>query len=130
MKLQELDTLIPQYADNKKTLDSYKEICDKENKKIKDIMKDFTVQKYEAGGYKATYTISKRETMNEEKLLEIAHTYEIPEIIKTKEYIDFDALENAIYHGRISNDILEKMNEAKEVKEIVTLRVTKKGDKE
>lgn len=131
MKLNDLDKLIPQYAANKNELDSYKKICDKENAQIKAIMKDFVVTGYEAGGYKASYIVSKRETLNEEKLLEIAHQLGISEIVKTKEYIDFDALEKAIYDGKISDDILLEMNKAKEVKEVVTLRVTKiKQEKE
>lgn len=125
MKLNDLDTLIPQYAANKNELDSYKKICDKENAEIKAIMKDFVVTGYEAGGYKASYIVSKRETLNEEKLLEIAHQFGISEIVKTKEYIDYDALEKAIYDGRISEDIMMEMDKAREVKETVTLRVTK-----
>lgn len=124
-----LDELIPQYASNKNEMDAYKKLCDKENAEIKSIMKDLALQKYEAGEYKATYTISKRETMDEEILLEIAHQFGIPEIVKTKEYIDFDALENAIYNGKISPEILTEMDRARSVKEVVTLRVSKKkGD--
>lgn len=124
-----LDELIPQYASNKNEMDAYKKLCDKENAEIKSIMKDLALQKYEAGEYKATYTISKRETMDEEILLEIAHQFGIPEIVKTKEYIDFDALENAIYNGKISPEILTEMDRARSVKEVVTLRISKKkGD--
>lgn len=130
MKLNELDTLIPKYAANKSELDSYKKICDRENAQIKAIMKDFAVDKYTAGDYNASYIISTRESMNEEVLLEIAHNYGIPEIVKTKEYIDFDALEKAIYDGKISQEILLEMDKAKEVKEVITLRVTKKKEKE
>lgn len=124
-----LDELIPQYASNKNEMDAYKKLCDKENAEIKSIMKDLALQKYEAGEYKATYTISKRETMDEEILLEIAHQFGIPEIVKTKEYIDFDALENAIYNGKISPEILTEMDRARSVKEVITLRISKKkGD--
>lgn len=130
MKLKDLDELIPQYAANKAEADSYKKICEKENAKIKAIMKDFVVTEYETGEYRATYSVSTRETLNEDKLLEIAHHFGIPEIVKTKEYIDFDALEKAIYDGKISDDILLEMDKAKEVKEVVTLRVTKKKKEE
>lgn len=128
--LNDLDILIPRYVENKVEMESYKKICDRENAQIKSIMKDFAVQNYATGGYKATYSVSTRETMNEEMLLEIAHNFGIPEIVKTKEYIDFDALENAIYNGRISQEVLLEMNKAKEIKEVVTLRVTKIKKKE
>lgn len=127
-KLNDLDELIPRYAMNKAEADNYKKICDKENAQIKAVMADFAVQQYEAGGYKATYSVSTRESMNEDKLLAIAHQYGISEIVKTKEYIDFDALENAIYNNRISDEVLMEMDKAKEVKEVVTLRVTKKKE--
>lgn len=125
MKLQDLDTLIPRYAANKAEMDDYKKICDRENAEIKSIMKDFVVSSYEASGYTATYSVSERTSMNEEMLLDIAHNYNIPGIVKTKEYIDYDALEKAIYDGEISEEILLEMDKAKTVKEVVTLRVSK-----
>lgn len=125
MKLQDLDTLIPRYAANKAEMDDYKKICDRENAEIKSIMRDFVVSSYEASGYKATYSVSERTSMNEEMLLDIAHNYNIPGIVKTKEYIDYDALEKAIYDGEISEDVLLEMDKAKTVKEVVTLRVSK-----
>lgn len=130
MKLNDLDELIPQYAQNKAEMESYKKICDRENAEIKSIMKSFVVQTYQAGGYKASYSVSKRESMNEEMLLQIAHMHGIPEIVKTKEYIDFDALEKAIYDGKISDDILMEMDKAKETKEVVTLRISKVKNEE
>jgi len=125
-----LEELIPQYASNKAEMDDYKKICDRENAQIKDMMFAEGLDEKEAGGYVAKRTVQHRETMNEAKLLEIAHQFGIPEIVKTKEYIDFDALENAIYNGKISQDILLEMDKAKEVKEVVTLRVTKIKKKE
>lgn len=129
MELKTLDSLIPQYAANKREQDSYKKLCDKENAQIKAIMQDYVIPSYEAGGYKAVYSIQKRESINEELLLEIAHQHGISEIVKTKEYIDFDALENAIYNGRIPESVVLEMDAATEVKEIPTLKVTKMKEK-
>lgn len=136
MKLMtNLDELIPRYAQNKAEMDSYKKICDSENAQIKALMADLDDPVYEAGGYKATYSVQERESMNENVLLEILKhntgnnsvVLSSPDfgIVKLKEYIDFDALEKAIYDGKISDDVLLEMNKAKEVKEVVTLRVTK-----
>lgn len=121
-----LEELIPRYALNKSELDAYKKLCDTDNAKIKEMMLQSQEKKHEAGDYVATVTVSERETMNEEMLLEIAHHYGVSEIVKTKEYIDFDALEDAIYNGRIPQDILLQMNKARQVKEVVTLKVSKK----
>lgn len=127
MKLTDLDELIPNYAMNKQELDSYEKLCKKENAQIKAIMSKFKTLSYEVKGYKASYSVSDRVTMNEEMLLSIFDTASTKEmgIVKTKEYIDYDALENAIYNGLISKDMLLEMDKAKESKEVVTLRVTK-----
>ena len=134
-KMRSLDELIPQYAQNKVELDSYKKICENENAQIKSLMAELDDPVYETGGYKATYSVQERESMNEDVLLEILKhntgnnsvILSSPDfgIVKVREYIDFDALENAIYNGKISDEVLLEMNKAKEVKEVVTLRVTK-----
>lgn len=123
--LAELDRLIPQYAANKSEMDSYKKICDRENAEIKTLMADLELPQRIVGGYKAIRSVQRRETINEELLLAIAHKYNLFDVIKTKEYIDFDALEHAIYIGRISSNVLLEMDKAKEVKEVVTLTIKK-----
>lgn len=135
--MENLNELIPQYASNKAELDSYKKICDKENAQIKEIMLSEKLDICEAGGYKATCTVSVRESMNEEKLLEIYHKNEALiwklqdlGVIKTKEYVDFDMLEKAIYDEIIPKEMLLEMDKAKESKEVVTLRVSKIKKKE
>lgn len=129
-KLESLERLIPQYAANKSELDGYKALCDEENKAIKDVMGSYALQHYTAGGYKAVRTVQKRESMNEELLLEIAHKHGLTDIIKTREYIDYDALENALYNDRIPKAVIEEMDNAKEVKFVVTLKVSKVKAKE
>lgn len=125
-KALSLDTLIPQYAENKAILDDYKKICDTENKQIKDIMEEGS---YEAGGYKATKSVQVRENMNEDKLLDVMHNHrevaELNGIIKIKEYIDIDMLESAIYNKQIDKDMLMEIDKCRETKEVVTLRISK-----
>ena len=123
-----LDTLIPQYAENKSILDDYKKICDDENKQIKELMDEGS---YEVDGWKATKTISTRETMNEEKLLAVAkkNGYYLSDIIKTKEYIDMDKLEALLYKGNISKEVLMEIDKCRESKEVVTLRISKIKEK-
>jgi hypothetical protein len=125
-----LDDLIPRYAENKSLLDDYKKICDEENKKIKDMMEEGS---YESGGYKATKSVQHRESMNEDKLLDVLKNV-YPDalsvgIIKTREYVDMDALESAVYKGLISNDILMEIDKCREIKEVVTLRISKVKEK-
>ncbi len=119
-----LDDLILKYAENKEKLEAFKKLTEAENKEIKFLMKSSGETEHISDEYKASYIVSTRESMNEEMLLVVAHKYGIP-VIKTKEYIDFDALENAIYNNRISNEALLEMDKAKSKKEVVTLRITK-----
>lgn len=123
-----LDTLIPQYAENKSMLDDYKKICDDENKQIKELMDEGS---YEAGGYKATKTVTTRDSMNEAKLLDVLTKagFKDTSIIKTKEYVDMDELESAIYKGLIEKDILMEIDKCRESKEVVTLRISKIKEK-
>ena len=78
-------------------------------------------------GYTAHCIISNRETINEDMVLEILRAVD-PNLgcIKTKEYIDFDALERAIYNDQLDKDIIMKMDKARDSKEVVTLKITKK----
>lgn len=129
IKAETLDTLIPAYAENKSLLDDYKKICDEENKQIKEMMKEGS---YEVDGYKATKSIQHRESINEDKLLDVLQQYGVAydeKIIKTKEYVDIDALEKAIYNKSIPKNILMKIDKCRESKEVVTLRISKIKEK-
>lgn len=133
--MQKLDELIPQFAEHKEQAGELKKVCDSENAEIKDIMAEAGLKKYEADGYTATYIESKRESMNEEKLLNLLHnTFSKKQLkdlglIKTVEQVDESALENAIYHNLMGSEFVEKMAECKETSTVITLKVTKKKEK-
>lgn len=129
---ESLDILIPRYFQNKQELDDYKKICDKENRQIKDSMKALGKTEYPVGDYIAKYSVQQRESMNEDVLISLFTS--IPafknmntkyHIIKTKPYIDFDVLEKALYNNELSETLLTELDKAREVKEVVTLRVSK-----
>lgn len=129
LKDVDLDELIPMYAENKAELDSYKKLCDTENSQIKDKMLEIGQDTYSAGGYKAKRTVSERVSMNEDKLLTVMKKHNINEVIKTREYVDMDALENYLYHidedSSESEELLSDIDKCREIKEVVQLRVSK-----
>lgn len=128
--MAKLDELIVAFANNKKELDGYKKICDSQNANIKELMQADGLSEYVTGDYVARCTISKRESINEDKLLELSNEHiALKEAIKTKEYIDMDILEELIYAGKVDNETLIAMDKCKDVKEITTLKVTKKTKK-
>ena len=53
----------------------------------------------------------------------------LTDIIRTKEYIDMDALESAIYHGDISNDVVKTFSSCKDITETQVLNISKRKEK-
>ena len=134
-----LDNLLPSYYLNKTNSDQLKKELNKQNETIKQIMSDLVLSHYtdSTETFKATRSIQERSSMDEDILLAIiSESDELKSIadscgvIKTKEYIDFDALENAIYKEKLSKEQMLELNKAVSVKEVVTLRVTKVKKKE
>ena len=122
----ELKELILIYYDNKQNLDFYKKECDAGNAEIKKLMAEQKIKDYEVDGIVAKYVIQNKESMNEEALLKLLKEKGYTNVIKTKEYVDMDALENALYHDEIDKDTVVEMDKCKEVKEVIQLRVSKK----
>ena len=129
---EELEQLIPKYALNKGELDSYKKLCDADGNRIKQLMTENDEDEFTAAGYTAKKIIQHRETMVEERLLKLFHSVEGIEhlgLIKTKEVVDFDALEAALYNAELPTEVLEQLDSCRETKEVVTLKVTTKRKK-
>lgn len=122
-----LSTLIPSYKQHKTELKDLAEISDSENAKIKEYMESLKINRFVAGDWVAAVSDSKRESFNEPKLIELLKALDVKGIIKKKEYVDMDALENAIYNKEI--DAAAIMS-AKETKVITVLRIlkNKKGE--
>ena len=119
---RKLNKLIEEYYENKETLESYKKLVDEQNKLIKDLMGD--EYSIEVNGYRAVLSTAVKVTMDERKLLQILKKNNI-NCIRTKEYVDMDALENMLYHEDIPADVVKLISECKDEKETKTLRVTK-----
>lgn len=126
--MNNLNELIDAYALNKSELDSYKKICDKENAEIKALMTELELDKAMTDDYVATLTVQRRETMDEDMLLEVLINCGYKDlVVRTKEYVDMDLLENAIYNEKIDRETLLQMNNCKSVKEVPTLKVMKRN---
>lgn len=123
--MNKLEELVVTYALNKNELDSYKKICDKENAEIKARMAELDMNEVLAGDYVAKLTIQKRETMDEDMLLEVLRNNNYTNVIRTKEYVDMDLLEREIYNGNVDKDTLVAMQKCKSVKEVPTLKIVK-----
>lgn len=122
-----LDELIPLYYEHNELVKKHKKVADKANKEIKEIMAEQGITEFATNGLVATVSVSERVDLMEDVLIEKIKELGIKGIIKTKEYVDMDALETALYNGLINPAMLAQ---AQTKKEVVTLRVTqeKKDD--
>ena len=124
-----LEELIPHYGKLNDQIKSLNADLSKDKDTIKSIMHCTGFKDYSFGGYKVTRQIRHKVSIDEDKMLKvlkedwaITHGDEPCPYIKTKEYVDSEALESAIYNGGVSQDTMSKLNECKkEVEEVALL---------
>lgn len=129
--------LINDYGDRDTQIKSLKRLCDEEKEQIKEYLAEHGQDNYSTGHYTVSRIVAEQETLNEEKLLPILKSYwatthgsvECP-YIKTKEYIDMDKLEEAIYQKELTPNVLAEMDACREVKTTVALRCKKNTKKQ
>lgn len=126
----DLTTLVESYIENKEQESYFKDLASQENTQIKEMMHSLNINEYSTPSGTATITEQKRETFLEDKLIEFLKTNNVADdIVKTKEYVDFDALESAMYHEVIPLELIKQMDSCKEKKITTVLRIKKKkGD--
>ena len=120
-----LDELIPQYALNKGELDSYTKICKEENEQIKAALVELGENEYSTGGYTVKRIVAVKESMNEAKLLEVLKQNGIDAAVKTREYVDMDALEAYLYNNTPSADLARQLESCRTTSETVQLRLSR-----
>lgn len=124
MDQKDLERMVEQYVDLKSQEDEIHKDVSNLNTQIKALMQELKIK--ECGP--AKLSIQKRESINEEGIMDLLKRHKKSRgIVKTKEYVDWDSLEDAIYKGDISNAIVKEMDEYKTITEIPTLRISKKG---
>lgn len=124
-----LSKAIDDYKEGKDKENSLKKENEEKNKEIKDYMISHNLTTSSSDKYTATLSTTNKESLNDELAIEIIKEHLggalLNSVIKTKEYIDEDALEKLVYNGDFDPTVLSK---AKIIKPVVTLRVTKKKD--
>lgn len=123
-----LEDLVSLYGRENEQLKEQDKIVKELNSDIKQKLHEQDIKELTANGWKVSLVEQDRSTMNEDRLLDIAHQNGL-DVVKTKEYIDYDALESLIYNGKVPQDVIQKIGDCKEVKIIETLRITKVKEK-
>ena len=108
-----LNNIVPVYFENNNEKKSYESLVKKSGEQIKAIMSDLGVSVFKVDKYTVSITSVDKSHMDEDKLLGLVKS-EFPDnikdkIIKTREYIDHEALENAMYKGEINKDLTASM---------------------
>lgn len=119
--------LIPSYGEHNATVNATKKIADNENKQIKSIMQTIEIDSLSSNGYVATLEMRESKDFDEAKIMELALANKkvFKDIIKTKQYLDMDALESAIYNKTIPAKILTALNLCEIAKKTPVLHVKK-----
>lgn len=124
----ELENLIEVYKNNKDTENQLKKDNGVLNGRIKTIMSDTDLDKFETEHWVATITKTPKEDFNELKAIEILKNKlskeDLESVVKTQEYIDDDALEKLVYNKKFSVEDLASCRTVLEP--VVTLRIGKK----
>lgn len=122
---QSLEQLVQAYVENKNELDSYKRICDEENKQIKTLMEEMELSEVRVNDKKVLKRIiTTRYDVNELKMLQVLKKYNVP-ATKTVEVIDEEALENFLYHAdpNENKELLAELDGCKKAAAIVSLKL-------
>ncbi len=119
------------YKSYKDSESKFKKLGSKLNDEIKETMSSMGVDEFSSDSYVATVKYSRKETLDEEKAIEVLKKTlskeQLKAIIKTKEYIDDDSLEKLVYNGDFDISLLEPCKVLGN--EVATLRIKKKGGK-
>lgn len=127
----ELKDLVDSYAKHNSEYNHLKKVVKDEGDEIKQRFLADDISKFEGDGFSVSMSTRVTETLIEDKLLVLLKNSDIePEvlskIVKTREYIDMDALESAIYKGDIMENVVATFDVCREVKETQVLRVNSK----
>ena len=123
----DIDSLIDEYKASKDKENALKKSNADVSDKIKSYFIDRGIDKHSTDFYTATVTTTNKESLNDELAIEIIKENLdgalLKSVIKQKEYIDEDALEKLVYNGDFD---ITKLEKAKIIKPVTTLRVVKK----
>lgn len=119
--IKQVQELIPVYTLNKMEADSYKKIADKYNSQIKTLMTENGISEVSTDDTKITLSKQLRQQFIEEALIQKLKNLKIKNVIKKKEYVDMDALENAIYNGEVN---AAELASCQSTQEVFTLRLS------
>ena len=119
---------IDEYGRLKAMADAYKKDADACNKKIKALMAKDNLEEECGEQYKVIYYVQNKQSLNEEKALDILKRAGVTKCVKTVEVLDSDALESMLYNGELPNEVVTELATCRSSKQVPALKVTKLED--
>jgi hypothetical protein len=127
--MEELLKLIERFGEMNERVKELKKLTDEDNKEIKKFMSTSGLDKVTSEHFVASYSVSKSESFDEEKLINRLKALGCSHVIKTVEVVDMELLESAIYDGQIAGSELADCKVVKEIPKLV-VKVKKAGKKD
>lgn len=120
----ELKNLIDSYGESKKEENAIVKRNNERNSQIKQLFLDNDISSFETDSFIATVSETEKQSLNNELALcilkEELEENELTSVVKTKEYIDEDALEKLVFNGQFD---ISKLEKAVDKKIVSTLRI-------
>lgn len=120
----ELKNLIDSYGESKNEENAIVKRNKEINVQIKQLFLDNDISSFETDSFIATVSETEKQSLNNELALcilkEELHFPELTSVVKTKEYIDEDALEKLVFNGQFD---ISKLEKAVDKKIVSTLRI-------
>ena len=120
----ELKNLIDSYGESKNEENTIVKRNKERNAQIKQLFLDNDISSFETDSFIATVSETEKQSLNKELALGILKKElpfpELTSVVKTKEYIDEDALEKLVFNGQFD---ISKLEKAVDKKIVSTLRI-------
>lgn len=127
-----LSDLVQVYGEHDSQAKELKKVCDEEKEQIKRELREQQLKNFVSEGYKVTYQVSERVTLDTDKMVHWLQEYwnakesnEPCPYLKTIVVLNEDALETALYKQELPEYVIEQLNSCRSVKEVETLKCSK-----
>ena len=126
----ELKKVVENYINNKSEADKYSKLAKAENNYIKKSLTELKLNSFDTDIGSVKLSESRSETFREDDLIALFKKRGLADkFVVTKEVVDFEALESALYHEIFSKEDLKEMDKCKDVNVVTKLLISKKkGD--
>ena len=123
-----LDDVCSQYYEKNQSYKSLKSANDVCGDNVKELFKEYGINKFvTADGIRISITNTTKTSFCEEQLIPFLRECGLDSCIETREFVNMDALEDALYHGdnSLKADLPRKLAPFKEDKIVTRLNCTK-----